>query len=325
MKKILLGTVIGLALGATATWLVLSHHSEEAAADESAPPAAEEKHDGAVHWTREQQTAAGIVTVPAASTEVQPELPAFARVLDASSIAAARGEIEAAQAALDASAKELERVKLLRSQGDNASARALEIADAAAKRDQVALAGAWASLTAAWGPALAKRSDLADLATALLAQTVALVRVDLLPGEAPTSPPKTVRLTALVGVGTEAEAEILGPATSVDPQTLGAAYLALLRTNAPAPGSLLTAFVPTGGGAEKGVLLPRSAIIRHDGEAFVWVRTADDAFARHRVELGRASPDGILATSGVAEGDRVVVTGGQQLLSDELKAFGGEE
>ncbi len=325
MKKILLGTVLGLALGATAAWLVLSRHAEASAPETTKAPAAEEKHDGALHWTREQQTAAGIVVAPAVPTEVKPELEAFGRVLDASSIAASRGEIEAAQATLDSSSKELERVKLLRSQGDNASARALEMADAAMKRDRALLAGAWARLTAAWGPALAHRDDLSELSVALLNQTAALLRIDLLPGETVSSAPETVRLAALVGSGNPAEAEILGPAPSADPQTQGKAFLALLRTNAPAPGALLTAFIPLGGEATKGVLLPRSSIIRHDGEAFVWLQTGEDAFARHRVELGRALPSGILALSGVAEGDKVVVTGGQQLLSDELKAGGGAE
>lgn len=320
MKQLLLGTLLGMAIGVTTAWLAFYRQSEPSVT-EAAVRVAEEKRDGELHWTHEQQTAAGIATALAASAAVQPELPAFARVLDASSIAVSRGEIEAAQAAMGASAKELERVQMLRSQGENASARALETAKAAAKRDEVMLAGAWARLTAAWGPALARRSDLADLSTACLAQTMAVVRVQLMPGSDPKSPPKTVRLTALVGEGTEAEAEILGPAPNADPHTQGAAYLALLRASAPAPGSLLAAFVPSGGGAEMGVLVPRSAIIRHDGEAFVWLQTGGDTFARHRVKLGRALPEGILAMSGVVEGDRVVVTGGQQLLSDELKAF----
>jgi hypothetical protein len=163
------------------------------------------------------------------------------------------------------------------------------------------------------------------LSAALLDQTAALLRVDLLPGETVSATPKTVRLAALIGGDNPVEAEILGPAPSADPQTQGKAFLALLRTNAPAPGALLAAFVPAGGEATKGVLLPRGSIIRHDGEAFVWLLSGDDAFARHRIELGRALPNGILALSGVGEGDKVVVTGGQQLLSDELKAGGGEE
>ena len=218
-----------------------------------------------------------------------------------------------------------ERVQLLRSQGDNASMRMLETAEAAVKRDRVMLASAQARLMTAWGPALAERDDLPALAASLLKQKAALVRIDLLPGETMAGMPKTVRLTAMTGEEASFDAEVLGPAPSADPQTQTRAFLALVPANGIAPGTLLNAFVAATGSAEKGFLLPRSAILRHDGEAFVWLQTGDDKFERRRVELGRALKDGILATSGVTATDRVVVTGAQQLLSDELKAAGGAE
>jgi hypothetical protein len=323
MKKLMLGTVGGIALGAVVTWLALRHHAEPDAHAE-AKKEAEAKHDGALHWTKEQQAAAGIATAQPKAVEVKPEVKAFGRVLDGTAIAASLGDIEAAQVARDASAKEFERVQLLRSQGDNASLRALETAEAAMKRDRVLLSTAQTRIIAAWGPALAGRSDLPDLAEALLKQKAALLRIDLLPGETAAGTPKTVRLAAITGEEISIEAEILGPAPSADPQTQGVCYLALLRNGGPSPGTLLSAFIPSGGEAEKGFLIPRGSIIRHDGEAFVWLQTGDDKFERKQVELGRALKDGILATGGVAETNRVVVVGAQQLLSDELKAGGGE-
>lgn len=325
MKKLMLGTVVGIALGAVATWLAVRPNDGAAKHDGPEKKEAEAKHDGALHWTKEQQEAAGLVTAQCKEAEVKPELKAFGRVLDATAIAASLGDIEAAQIARDASAKEFERVQLLRSQGDNASARMVETAEAAMKRDRVLLASAQARLIAAWGPGLADRGDLPALSTLFLKQGASLMRIDLLPGETTGEVPKTARLSALTGEETPFEADVLGPAASADPQTQGVAYLALARTRGLAPGTLLTAFVPREGAAEKGVVLPRGAILRHDGEAFVWLRTGDDKFERRRVELGRALKDGILATSGVTATDRVVVTGAQQLLSDELKAAGGAE
>lgn len=325
MKKLMLGIVVGIALGAVVTWLALRHHEEPDAHADAAKKEAEAKHDGALHWTKEQQTTAGVVTAQPKAVEVKPELKAFGRVLDASAITTSLGDIEAAQVALGSSVKEFERVQLLRSQGDNASARMLEIAEAAMKRDRVLLASAQARLMAAWGPALAGRNDLPALAASLLKQKSALMRIDLLPGETTAEMPKTVRLTAMTGEEASFDAEVIGPAPSADPQTQTRAVLALSPSNGIPAGTLLNAFVTAAGPAGKGFLLPRSAILRHDGEAFVWLQTGDDKFERRRVELGRVMDDGILAASGVAEADRVVVTGGQQLLSDELKAAGGTE
>ncbi len=325
MKKLVLGTVLGIALGAAVTWLAVRPHDGAAQHGEPEKKDAGAKHDGALHWTKEQQTTAGLVTAQPKAVETKPELKAFGRALDASAIAVSLGDIEGAQVARDASAKEFERVQLLRSQGDNASARMLETAEAAMKRDRVLLASAQARLMAAWGPALVERNDLPALAASLLKQKAALVRIDLLPGETTAGMPKTVRLTAMTGEEASFDAEVLGPAPSADPQTQTKAFLALSPSNGVAPGTLLNAFVTAAGSAEKGFLLPRSAILRHDGETFVWLQTGDDKFERRRVELGRALKDGILATSGVTEADRVVVTGGQQLLSDELRAAGGAE
>ena len=48
------------------------------------------------------------------------------------------------------------------------------------------------------------------------------------------------------------------------------------------------------------------------------MQTADDTFARRAVQLERPTRDGWFVASGLAAGERVVVTGAQQLLSAEL-------
>jgi hypothetical protein len=327
MKKTLSVLFAGIAAGALVAWLGLRHaDTKDEPAAEPEKKSAEAKHDGSVQWSREQQTAAGLTVAPAKAVAVRPELKGFGRVLDASGLALALADIRTALAPFEASTREFERLKRLHAQDGNASARALETAEAALRRDIAAVATAKARLAAAWGPALAGRTDIEVLSTALLEQKAALVRVDLDPGETLSTNPGTVRFTTLPGDTAPGDGEVLGPAPSADPQVQSAALLTLVRTNGLVPGTVLTAHVPSAGGAaEKGVLLDRGAILRHEGEAFVWVQAGDDRFERRRVVLGRSLAEGILALDGVKEGDRVVVTAGQQLLSDELKPTGGEE
>jgi hypothetical protein len=79
------------------------------------------------------------------------------------------------------------------------------------------------------------------------------------------------------------------------------------------------------GAARRGVVVPRSALVHHEGEVFVYVERAPDRFERRRVVLEGPEGDGWFVSSGVAAGDRVVVTGAQQLLSSELLTGGESE
>jgi hypothetical protein len=219
-------------------------------------------------------------------------------------------------------AKEFERLKSL---GENAAARALEAAEAAAKRDRVTLEAAQARLLATWGKPLAVRPDLATLTHSLLAQEAALIRVDLPAGETLPSPPRGFRVAPVTGSSEFREAELLGTAPNTDPQAQGQAFLALTRDHAPLPGTTLSVWIACDGTAQSGFRLPRPAVLQHESAMFVFVQTGDELFLRKRVELGQSQRDGVFVTGSLKEDDRVVVIGAQQLLSEELKGAGGEE
>ena len=64
--------------------------------------------------------------------------------------------------------------------------------------------------------------------------------------------------------------------------------------------------------------VPSAAVVRHAGRAFLYVQTSDETFARQEVRLDRPTADGWFVAGGLAAGQRVVVSGAQQLLSVEL-------
>ena len=99
----------------------------------------------------------------------------------------------------------------------------------------------------------------------------------------------------------------------------------LVRGSSLRPGAVVTAWLGTLGPAENGVIVPRSAIVRHEGGAFVYVQSSDDAFERRRVELTRPTENGWFVDEPLRPGERAVVAGAQQLLSEELKSHGGEQ
>ncbi|MCX6897556.1 MAG: hypothetical protein NT105_02545 [Verrucomicrobia bacterium] len=327
MKELLVGLLLGLVAGGAATWLMLQSHKSAApaAAEAEIKHAEAPKSDGRIHLNKEQLANAGLAFAQPQPVEWQPSVKAFGRVLDASPLATLLTEIEAARAAMDASTKEYERLKKLNAQDANASVRAVEAADATLRRDRAALEASQMRLLAGWGKALAGRVDLAALARSLVAQESALIRVDFLAGQ--TLPPESrrVRVAPLPGDEVPRDTVVIGSAPTADAQAQGAALLVLLRAPTPAPGAALLAWVSGSGAAQHGLRLPRSAIVRHEGQAFVFVAVGVDAFARRRVEIAPPQADGVIVMSGVKVDERVVVTGAQQLLSEELKTAGGPE
>ena len=318
MKKLIPGILLGFVVGAATIWFVLRHPDEVV---HEKQPVATEQHEAGLHLTKEQQASAGLVVAKAEPMELKPETKAFGRVLDAAPLATLLAEIQTAQSSLNATAKEFERLKSL---GENASPRSLETSESVMKRDQAVLESAQARLLAGWGRPLTARTDLAALTRSLLAQEAALVRVDLPAGETLASEPGGVRLAVLTGDAPAREAELLGPAPTVDPQAQGQAFLALIRDHAPPPGTTLVAWLVTHGAAQRGFRLPRTAVVQYENGLFVFVQTGDTVFERKRIEAAKSQRDGVFVVSGIGADDRVVMTGAQQLLSEELKGAGGE-
>lgn len=322
MKKLFLGTIAGLVIGGliggVSAWWFLRSSRPNLLQEQ---PQTEKKPEPGVHLTKDQQSAAGLIISKPQPAEQAPEIKGFGRVLDASSLATLQAEIEIADSAAAASTKEWERLKSL---GENAAARALETAQAAMIRDRAASQAARARLVAGWGKALSERADLSALTQSLLSQDAALARVDLPAGERLQGSPAAVRVAPVSDPTAWLVAEVLGPATATDPQSQGQAFLILIRDHPPAPGAALTVRLTASTETQKGFVLPGRAVIQHESGLFVYVQTADEAFVRKPVEVSTREGEDVFIKSGIDANDRVVVTGGQQLLSEEFKDSGEE-
>jgi biotin carboxyl carrier protein len=117
------------------------------------------------------------------------------------------------------------------------------------------------------------------------------------------------------------EASLLGPAPEADPLTRRPAYLyrSRRRWTGAVPGTPVTAVVPDGEKAE-GVLVPDDAVVQWEGLAWVYVGRGAGEFARVRVSTEQPVPGGWIVGGSLQEGDSVVVTGVQELLSEEFRS-----
>jgi hypothetical protein len=300
---------------------------KEASSEKASEPESRVKHgtNGEIIVTVEVkiQQSIGLQTTPLAPAQLSPQIKAYGRVLDVSPLASLLAEETTAEAASQASQAELKRLKTLAAQ-NNASERAVQAAQAAAAHDQAQIQSIRLRLLAGWGSAISQRHDLPDLLQSLATLAAALVQLDVPAGEVLPATPTSARLFSLGDQTKPIAAEWLGPASAADPQMQGRGFLFLVSSNSSrlVPGTSVSGFLNMPGEPRGGVSLPRSAIVRFNGATWVYLQIQDEEFQRQEVTLDEPLENGWFVESGLKPQDKVVTTGGQQLLSEELKGQG---
>lgn len=82
------------------------------------------------------------------------------------------------------------------------------------------------------------------------------------------------------------------------------------------PGQFVHARLSTQGDSREAVTIPRSAVLRVDGETSVFLKVGKNAYAPRPVELGPAVGDFVEIVRGLAVGDQLVTAGGFVLKSE---------
>ncbi len=153
-----------------------------------------------------------------------------------------------------------------------------------------------------------------------------VARVCCLAGGKVAQNASTARLVVIGHEDHPLAAKRIAAAASTDPLTGGQTLLFEIESEKLPlqPGMSLTAYLPLPGEPAKGVLIPRSAVIRFAGESYVYVQSGPDKFTRRPVTRAEHDPQGLFVAEGFKPGEPVVVRGAQMMLSQELK-FGTQE
>ncbi len=314
--------------------------TEEAAADAAPPadgadkPAEDKPEDFVVRLDKEQWQALDIDKGEPEKSELSPRRIAFGHVLDPSPIVTLDSDLAAADAALAASRAEFERTQGLFKSGENVARKSLETAEAQFRADEIKANGLRRAALMDWGSDFAgldaaKRREFVDR---LVRGESALVRVDILPGDALAEQPKSARILVLGREAQPIDTQSITPAADVDAKTQAQGYV--LRIDKPPfalrPGMALTAWLDLPEKPRAGFAIPRSAILRHDGRTWVYIQAEEEKFVRKAITLDsplEGDKGWFVAeeNGGIKADDLLVVTGAQSLLSEELKAQGGGE
>jgi hypothetical protein len=252
-------------------------------------------------------------------TQWQPQLRAIGNVADPLAFTAAAADFESARAAAEVSRSELERTQKLADQ-NNASARALETAQAAATHDSLALKSAQAKFTADWGAHLAAQTNLTAFAENFQGGNFSLVKLSP-PVGAFLNPPPPAALIFLLGDETNFIAAKFADNLGIDPATQSQTLLFSVDKKLP-PNAAVTGFLKISGEAIGGVIVPASAVLRHEGKGWIYVQTETNQFVRTEIPLDRLMENGWFVSENLSATNRIVVSGAQTILSAELSNGG---
>jgi hypothetical protein len=327
--KWIAAAVAVLAVLVILVWIFTGTGKDEGDEEErvtSAPPKIAHTSSGqaVVELNRDEQARIGLETEGLTAVTQSPEFTAYGVVLDPAPLAALNAEVASTRAAVDASRAEYERARLLHSEQQNVSLKEFEAARAKFQADEaqfsllnLRVADEWGATIAAMAPV--ERTRLLD---ALTKRVAGLVRVSLPPGQSLAQEPTQARVAALGFDNRPLLTHSIWFAPSVDSHLQGQSFL--LKVDAQEfplrPGMAVTARLESPDAAKPGVVVPEAAVVRTGDRAWAYVQVAPTQFERRQLVVTSSAARGWFVTTGFTAGDRIIVTGAQALLSEELKS-----
>ena len=281
------------------------------------------------------QAQSGIRTEPLSAANDRAETAAYGTVLDLQPLidlrarySSALADASTARAMAAASRQEYERSRLLYQDNQNVSLKMYQATQAAYLSDQAKAEAAvlnaqniQAAARQQFGATLerwALDSRSPEFARFLNRQEV-LLRVTLPLGGGTVAP---ARIQIGANDNRRLPAYLVSPSPQSDPAIQGSAFI--YRTAAPlASGTHIAAYLPTAKQPTHGTLIPASAIVWYGGQPWAYVQINTVHFGRYPVAQQSPMQGGFFVTKGFKPGQRVVVSGAQLLLSEELRPQAG--
>jgi multidrug efflux system membrane fusion protein len=328
--------IILIVLAAISGWLLGSEKSSPPAQQTASQPAAKPPVaivNGVTVVTMDTaaQIQNGIRADSLTSAENRTEITAYGTVLDLQPLidlrmrySLALADAEAARATAAASRQEYERSRLLYQDNQNVSLKSYQAAQAAYRSDRVRTQAAalklqniQAEMRQQFGAtlthwAISTRSP--EFARLLNRQEV-LLRITVPLDDGIAAP---ARIIIDANNKRSLPAQLVSPSPQSDPVIQGNAFIYRAAAQL-ASGTRIAAYLPTAKQGTPGILVPADAIVWYGGQPWAYVQINVRQFARYPVAEQSPMQGGFFVNRGFKAGQRVVVSGAQLLLSEELK------
>lgn len=172
-----------------------------------------------------------------------------------------------------------------------------------------------------WGKTLTEwaLSEDSDRLSEFLSGKKTLLQITLPVNKQLVNPVQSIDVEASGNRSTAAKAELISAAPQTDTTVQGESYFFQTDGKRIRTGMRVAAWIPEQGESQSGVVIPKSALVWHLEQAFVYIKTDDEQFTRRAIDQYSATSGGYFVGNGINVGEQLVVTGGQMLLSEEFR------
>ncbi|HEY3325853.1 MAG TPA: hypothetical protein VGK14_01640 [Novimethylophilus sp.] len=296
---------------------------------------AAEKGASVVSLSAEAQQASGIAVEALHSASHQAQLTSYGSVIGIEPLVelrtrylAARAEAGAVRASIASTQQDYQRLQALNRDNRNVSDRAVQAAEAAWKADEARLAAAETqaggirdSMRQQWGDALARWAvgEQGSALAKLLSHEEVLIQAALPFDGLQAEKIAAIEVAPAGSHGKPVAAVYVSPSPQTDATLQGRTYFFRAPASELRAGMRVEAHIRAQGKQAAGVVIPNAAVVWYAGKAWAYRKEDTDKFVRVPVDTSQEAGDGWFAASGFTEGDELVVSGTQLLLSEELK------
>jgi hypothetical protein len=305
--------------------------------EEISPPShvAQEKGSVVVKLTKESQETSGITTQKLTGSTHEAEELSYGSVVGIEPLTdlrarylAARADAGVVRASIVNTQQDYQRLQTLNRDNRNVSDRAVQTAEAAWKADEARLAasetlatGIRDNLRQQWGETLAKwaMGDSGGALQKLLSHEEVLVQITLPSDDLQPEKLTSIQLMPAGGHGKPVTATYISPSPQTDSTIQGRTYFFRAPAKELRAGMRVEAHLRQGEKKSAGVVVPGNAVVWYAGKAWAYRKDGEDRFLRTLVNTAQASGDGWFNASEFKNGDEVVTSGAQLLLSEEFK------
>jgi hypothetical protein len=287
-----------------------------------------------IHLDAKAQQQSGLQTLMLKSATYHAELTAFGKVLAIQPLIALRHrylqaltERDTASAKFNQTAQNIKRQQTLYSEGITAK-RNLESQQAQWQIDKAQLEASHfqnqtikEEATLTWGKTLtewALASDTNKLKPFLSGQQK-LLQITLPSGQQLAATLKTIVIDSAGNRSKAQQAQLIASAPQTDTATQGISYFFQTPANNLSIGMNITAWIAQTNSQAAGVMIPKSALLWAMDQAFVYIKTDDDTFSRRAISHYTLSNEGYFINEELKPDEELVITGGQMLLSEEMR------
>ncbi|CAG0970197.1 hypothetical protein MTYP_01217 [Methylophilaceae bacterium] len=284
----------------------------------------------------EAQLQSGIQTSRLASSDYRNALSTYGTVVNIDSLIdqrsrylTAKAEASIARASLANTQQEFNRLSLLNQDNRNVSDRAVANAEALLKADEARVNAAENiarnlrdSIRQQWGEVLAAeatRQPETQAFARILQYRDVLIQATL-PFDSPT--PQAGNKISVIPAGARGQpiqAQFISASPQIDATVQGKTYYYLAPAEALRVGMRVSIKMPGNEKSVQGVVVPNSAVVWYGGKAWAYRKEDEEKFVRLSVSTDRETDAGWFNSAGLSNGDEVVTTGAQLLLSEEFK------